>query len=395
MPVSRPLVRILFSQNSSAWCLGLGRAEESLPFRNEMHRTSARRICPAAPRRITCICSSLCKRPNGGSMTLILSLACMHQAIQVVDRRLTSRRSANTKPSIYDDESNKTIIWTTSNAILSISYTGPAFIRGIPTDQWIVESLLGRKFERKKAWINLGGRPIDSFKKSAGFYLNRLASDINSEATSNKDIRNSFFEISATGYQRIWNMWRPVLVEISKENEIHRVKHGSRRYDFLKNFPNRFSLSISPGQNISPDLIDSCRLALRALKPRQQDEMESILRNLLSSVSQRLIEVGPDCLSVLIPYPIYDRPLRVRFFADTARTKLAKDSMSSEPVSYAPWILLPDGILYPHLLNQRCQEWSFGSLKILYENMAFPDTLPQRKFPIRVWGQTRRGPPLS
>lgn len=71
------------------------------------------------------------------AMTLIVSVRSYCGTLQMSDRLL----SRGGEP--WDPESNKTIVLSLSNAIVSISYSGPAYIEGFPTDQWIVQRLTG------------------------------------------------------------------------------------------------------------------------------------------------------------------------------------------------------------------------------------------------------------
>jgi hypothetical protein len=58
----------------------------------------------------------------------------------------------------FDEFANKSIVYCAFNGILSISYTGHAFIGSLPTDQWIAEKLIGTSFpnNRKPPAIGFG-----------------------------------------------------------------------------------------------------------------------------------------------------------------------------------------------------------------------------------------------
>lgn len=72
-------------------------------------------------------------------MTLILThlSAGYPYALQVTDRLVTKGGSP------FDPLANKNIVYVARNAIVSIAYTGLAYIDGIPTDVWIAERLVG------------------------------------------------------------------------------------------------------------------------------------------------------------------------------------------------------------------------------------------------------------
>ncbi len=68
-------------------------------------------------------------------MTLNLVVANHWHVVQVSDRRLT----LNGEP--WDDHANKCIVLLCRDALLSLTYTGLAYIGDVPTDQWIADIL--------------------------------------------------------------------------------------------------------------------------------------------------------------------------------------------------------------------------------------------------------------
>lgn len=73
-------------------------------------------------------------------MTLILGLYVKWHAIQVSDRLV----SLMTTPRLpYDALANKTVIYFGRRGIVSIAASGPAYIKGKTTDEWIAKTLSG------------------------------------------------------------------------------------------------------------------------------------------------------------------------------------------------------------------------------------------------------------
>ena len=74
-------------------------------------------------------------------MTLIIKAITLKWAFSISDRLLTQKTTNGYNP--FDAVSNKTILFFSSDAMVSISYTGSAYIGKIPTDRWISEKLCG------------------------------------------------------------------------------------------------------------------------------------------------------------------------------------------------------------------------------------------------------------
>jgi hypothetical protein len=78
-------------------------------------------------------------------MTQTFSLATAEYVLQVSDRLVTRAKvgaSALTHVP-FDPDANKNIIFRARDGIVAISFSGNAFIRGVPTDRWIAERLYG------------------------------------------------------------------------------------------------------------------------------------------------------------------------------------------------------------------------------------------------------------
>ena len=74
-------------------------------------------------------------------MTLDIAIANYWYVIQASDRRLT----LNGKP--WDENANKCVIFGCRDAMLSITYTGLAYIGELPTDVWISETLANNNLQ--------------------------------------------------------------------------------------------------------------------------------------------------------------------------------------------------------------------------------------------------------
>ena len=73
-------------------------------------------------------------------MTLVITRTSAAYALMVTDRKVTKNGAE------YDPDSNKNIVFSDRNAVVTVGYTGAAYIGTIPTDQWIAQTLTGLNF---------------------------------------------------------------------------------------------------------------------------------------------------------------------------------------------------------------------------------------------------------
>lgn len=69
-------------------------------------------------------------------MTLILTLVTPSQVLQVSDRLVTRGTSR------FDEFANKNVIFLAKNALVTIGYSGLAYLDGVPTDHWLAEQIV-------------------------------------------------------------------------------------------------------------------------------------------------------------------------------------------------------------------------------------------------------------
>ena len=137
-------------------------------------------------------------------VTSVLSLATPAFAVHVADRQLSLAGAS------WDRAANKTVVFGASDAVVVIGYTGVAFVRGKPTDHWIVEKLLGHEVEA--AALSLGtAQAID-----VGQALRRLEHALNNEVA--QSWKRAGTAVVACGFQwhrrdpsRVLQTRRPVL----------------------------------------------------------------------------------------------------------------------------------------------------------------------------------------
>jgi len=88
-------------------------------------------------------------------VTLILSLIHAQYALQVSDRQLSQEKQPG-QYEAWDRASNKSVILLGHDGLISMGYSGPAFISGATTDGWIAEVLAGVDLGARKSRPNFG-----------------------------------------------------------------------------------------------------------------------------------------------------------------------------------------------------------------------------------------------
>lgn len=76
-------------------------------------------------------------------MTIILSLIHAQYALQISDRQLSEEKQPG-QYEAWDRASNKSVILLGHDGLISMGYSGPAFISGATTDGWIAEVVAER-----------------------------------------------------------------------------------------------------------------------------------------------------------------------------------------------------------------------------------------------------------
>jgi hypothetical protein len=285
-------------------------------------------------------------------MTLILSNLCRSFVSQVSDR-LVSRKQADYSPAPFDSLANKTIIYGARDAIVSMSYTGSAYIGSLSTDDWIVQNLTDVDVTGK---FGMRGGPLPTWYdigQATRFLLQELSRSEVAKSGLN-------FELVIVGWQ--WRNRRrrlegrylpmPMAWGISKpqggplETKVERLPRHWQ-------WPNRTFFNASPSNNLPINVRDQMFERLRkeeANNPRPQtglelaDRFENAAVDSIRSVSLSPNRyVGPNCMSVVIAPPHQSALVRVTFFPfEQHRGQLAGKSIVSSiagSAMYSPWVV--------------------------------------------------------
>lgn len=294
-------------------------------------------------------------------MTLILGQASHQFVLQVSDRLVTQ----DGKP--FDQISNKTILYVAPDAVISMAYTGLAYLDGIPTDQWLANIIHGRPLPpgphatiptalslgRTAQWLHIG--------PTLELIRERLTIAFASSKLRRKASK-PMFEILITGWQ--WGRRkraRPMIAGIVKERGLS----VARIWRSPRHIGRRYSFAGTPETNLKSSDLESLETSLG--KIRSADEAEDILVGTIRTVSRRSRLVGADCMSVLIPSPRLCN-VRVRYIPQKIRSFVVvsgspRQSCGTFPSTFSPWILGP-GLMQAPCVFVNPMTLGVGSFKI-------------------------------
>jgi hypothetical protein len=306
----------------------------------------------------------------------------MQFVLQATDRLVTRDQAA------FDELANKNILCCARNALVSFAYTGFAYLGDIPTDQWVVEQLIGKPLPRGRDGripVVMGGH-ITSL--DIGRSLKILEEKLNAAASTavpqkwQRQWHADPFDLCVAGWQWRRNTFRPIIASLSKpENSTTFELVYSDRYWFCEREPFadgprttfKTRTFAAPRSNIS-------RLELQSLVDRLQDQdadrSEAILAETIRDISTRVPQVGPHSMNILITPPSVGRA-RVRYVPAGGPPQAAARTSSGHvfvaPVAFSPW-LVGSGMICPPSIQSGISEVRLGPYTVVLEAPASSGT---------------------
>lgn len=270
-------------------------------------------------------------------MTLILTAACPLYVVQVSDRLVTAGSRQ------HDGMANKTIVYRARDALVSIGYSGVAYVGDVPMDEWIAGVLWGGPPPRGPD----GKRPAKSFApppivRDMGQAVADLERAIKALSLAAIDAHGLYLTIA--GWQRRRRGVRPVVIEIERRRRITTLQRSPRHLSAGQEFRLH-----SIGAHISAKELRARFASLRSERGLDCtiEDVETRFVEVIREASIREPGVGANLLSVVLPRPDLGRPM-CRFLPaapHAARVRTAGCDMMM-PVSHSPWIVGPS-VLYP------------------------------------------------
>ena len=274
-----------------------------------------------------------------GFVSLVWSYATVGYCLQISDRLVTN----GSEP--WDPQSNKTVIFWGSDGLITISYCGPAYLGGIPTDNQIAAALTeGEAIRHRSSRMTGAG---DEF-------------DVGTAALLITDHLNTFPEFAAgggeltvVGYQ--WNKkngrnTRPLLWRVMKKEDgsLAVFNRLGRRPD-----PTKLNLTVIGDRRYLNESEFKAALGELGRAATIEDTVGTIVQATRGAAAKSGSTVGPDCLVVGIragDEAVTYGPV-VRFLPSTA---------ADAETGFSPWVILPGHTHPPSQLVGKFQVMSGG-----------------------------------
>lgn len=283
-------------------------------------------------------------------MTLILSFANAYHVLQVGDRLLT----IGTSP--WDRAANKTVIYEATNALVTVSYSGTAYLpdlfsnshRSIPTDQWIAQELWGAQaYEREP------GKPVALTNGTPGHRLDIRAALEHLRARLGTAVTRGSMGLSSqppilsvVGWKKSGRNWIPIYYSIDRrERRTVKFEYAVRaeEKDWHLKAESRSQVWPLPRSNVNAEteqfLLD------KLVEPSDIDDVEAALISTIQFAAKSNSVIGSDCMSVLLQRP--DNPYghaHYHAFNDHPRVLERRGPNAREithAAGYSPWVVGP------------------------------------------------------
>lgn len=312
-------------------------------------------------------------------MTLILSRTSCCYAVVVADRRVTRGNA------VFDPYANKNLVFHARNAVVAMGYTGIAHIGGIPTDQWIAQTLTTSVFP--EGYHGRGTVPavmsIRYEKDYLGVHVKKLQERLGCvrgtlPLQDRQHWTSTPFDLLVTGFECNHGKIRPYLAALSKPSDSDTFSlNFAGRYWFIprgQRIPVR--TCAVPGQNLTRADIESIHNRLDSVwgdgHGSYQDvanHADAMLAELTQDVSARLNLVGPDTLSILIPHQAIDLTIRIHYNPVESNSGLlvTRESQIPVTVAFSPWIITSGCVLSPSVLTNLNIEPVCGPYRVVIE----------------------------
>jgi hypothetical protein len=282
-------------------------------------------------------------------MTLSLSMVTPRFVMQVTDRLVTT--SPGNK---FDQTSNKNVIFVARNAVVTIGYSGLAYLNDVTTDEWIAKVLVGIEPSRQDndltKGIRFGGKISKGYEIGNAIEQVQISAE-NALSKENIPAQSKMLEIIFTGWQ--WRrkpnriIWRPIAYGVllkSKRGKIVSSVFGLKRYWHFEGIVREklglrwpFRLLQIPVANTKPDLLT--RSLIKRLSPVAKDpeKVRQILVNEIKSRSQTQQTIGKDCMCIYIPVPS-ELTIEATYLAHEIEPKFVVGEIMYS-AGFSPWIV--------------------------------------------------------
>lgn len=292
-------------------------------------------------------------------MTLSISVALPRAVIQVTDRLVSNVETMKT----FDSISNKNVVLRARDGVVSIAYSGPAYLEGIPTDEWIAEALSGEILgvEGKRPVAKMG--PTKTWLR-VGHAVQTIAEAMQPLLPAQKP---SYVQLNIAGW-----CWKTSGAEERLDKAHHvlwDVKVTQDRVDVNRNAkwemrdPKKWGtywMSVlgcslpmpphrvmwAPDGNLSEDEASALDRQLIGCTFNPRVATNLVVNTLRRKAQPKKSGIGESCLCIVLPHP-ENRIIQTRFDALRDDAHLAIDGERIDEIGFSPFVVGGNAIVYP------------------------------------------------
>ncbi|MER2535766.1 MAG: hypothetical protein ABTQ31_11445 [Rhizobiaceae bacterium] len=269
-------------------------------------------------------------------MTVIITYVSHWFSVSVSDRRVTLAASG----AVHDDQANKVLLVRTEDAIVTIGYTGSAYVAGIPTDEWLARQIVPS--------LEPGPPSLSMRRHAIPQRLNEVVARIIVAVRQRSRFDRSFHsvEIGVGGCRdHRGDLW-PFFVGINKPKQSSSVSFWAFPERPDRNY-GKFYVWVSGGWGQYKRAIFARMMtALEKINPAHDHSPEGVvdvLRDALLDFSNGEQSIGTDMMVVMTTpsrrkVEIWSEGERQEW-DDVAGRIASKYSAMVHTISYSPWII--------------------------------------------------------
>lgn len=307
-------------------------------------------------------------------MTLVLSAVVGPYAFQVSDRRVSQQigRRGQERLDVFERRANKNVVVSTPDALVTIGYSGHAFLGGVNTDTWIVRKLTGRDDLPEEGLIFLPGPPPPP--RVLYLAVRSLCRNLGEEFGRMPKADRAVHELALVGWLRTRRGYALPLCWAVR-NSLRSPTHFTIQ-DRLEVRRHLSTLRLEATGRYEQADIDWIHQEFRRRRPAKVRDVESTLVDAIRGVAARDDGVGSDCMCIRItPTPQsfqgrLDPHIVIRYEPLVQAVATIEDQgMSIQiPAAYSPWILVGEQASAPSLISGRSGLMAAGGISWLFES---------------------------
>lgn len=316
-------------------------------------------------------------------MTIILSFVGERYALQLSDRLLTQELSGN-RFDEFDSVSNKSIILLARNALVSFGYCGQAYIRGLPTDEFVARVFLGEQRPtsrtRQQYAVALGGDRPDL---TLGRQLMTLAQRLN-DAARTRDL------VTSVTLDYVGFCWRPrdprrfawpCFGRLYRDSSGHYTLGVSKRYwGWLEG--KATAIAIGRSHVVAQDGMIA---VLNNMDPSDREQVINKLIGILRGLPPEDSTVGRDCLVTVLQREVPQIRIRYEPYSFGHVLIAIRGGSFVVPVVYTPWIVTQRLVSAPQIISGERLSFNTGGLNMVVDvpdsKVGFYTSSSQRRRP--------------